>query len=114
MTEFDPVGTYVLAYQRRYGVRPVLTGKVLGQIKRTAKDIGRELFCELIQVYLQMNDPWFKQKCHDIGTFLENLNRVAVARGAGVPSVGTNWSKIASEVGESGVQLLPDPDNKTH
>lgn len=114
MTEIgDPVGTYVLAYQRRYGVRPVLTGKVLGQIKRTAKDIGRDLFCELIQVYLQMNDPWFKQRCHDIGTFLENLNKVAVARGTGV-SGGTNWSKIASEVGESGLQLLPDSDKQTH
>jgi hypothetical protein len=79
------ISQYVKAYQRRYTqkARPVLSGKVQGQIKRFVAEHPLERACELIQVYLQMPDPWFETKAHDFTTFLENLNKVGLALDTG-------------------------------
>lgn len=79
------IASYVKAYQKTYGKksRPQITGKLAGQIKNLLKTVPMDRACELIQVYCQMNDPWFKTKCHDFGTFLENLNKVSLALDTG-------------------------------
>lgn len=79
------VREYVLAYQKRYGpeTRPEITPKVAGQLKRFLASTPLPRAIELIQVYLQMDDRWFLTKCHDVTTFLENLNKVSLARATG-------------------------------
>ncbi len=79
------IANYIQAYRQRYGEksRPALVGKVQGQIKRFLGEVAIERACDLIQVYLQMDDPWFKTKCHDFGTFLENLNKIGLALDTG-------------------------------
>lgn len=79
------VATFVQAYQARYGpaARPNLVGKVQGQIKRFVTETPIDRACELIQVYCQMDDKWFTTKCHDFGTFLENLSKVGLALDTG-------------------------------
>jgi hypothetical protein len=99
------VGTYVKAYQNAYPPkdggkppRPDLSGKVQGQIKRYLQDVPIGRACELIQVYCQMEDSWFKTKCHDFGTFLENQNKVSLALDTGEdpsrPGSHIDWSKF--------------------
>lgn len=84
------IGTYVKAYQMRYGAktRPDLGGKVQGQIKRFLGDnngISLATALNMIQVYCQMDGErnWFSIKHHDFTTFLENQNAVrnALANG---------------------------------
>lgn len=79
------IGTYVKAFQGRYGSdkRPDIRGKVQGQIKSYLKDIPLLRACVLVQVYLQMEDSWFKTKYHDFTTFLENQNKIIVTMGDG-------------------------------
>jgi hypothetical protein len=79
------VAAYVRAYQARYGARarPDLQGKVQGMISRFVDQTPIERACDLIQVYCQMNDPWFLTKAHDFGTFVENLSKVGLALDTG-------------------------------
>jgi hypothetical protein len=79
------IAAYVKAFQKRYGdkARPDLGGKVQGEIKRLLKDMPIERAINLVQVYLQMETPWFKTKCYDIGTFMQNLNPIGVALDTG-------------------------------
>jgi hypothetical protein len=79
------IGVYVKSFQARYGdvSRPDLGGKVQGQIKTLLKGIPVERACSLIQVYLQMETPWFKTKGHDIGTFIQNINPISIALDTG-------------------------------
>jgi hypothetical protein len=79
------IGTYVKAFQKRYGenTRPSVTRKVAGQVKNMLLDITLDRACALIQVYLQMDDKWFVTKCHDFGSFLENLSKIGLALDTG-------------------------------
>ena len=79
------IARYVKAYQSRYGpkARPSLQGKTQGQIKRFLSETPFDRACNLIEVYCQMDDPWFKKKCHDFSTFVENLNKVSLALDTG-------------------------------
>lgn len=73
------IAAWVTAYQSRYKARPVIDGKTAGGVKRLLASVPLERACQLAQVYLQMDDPWFKTKCHDFETFAQNLNKVSVA-----------------------------------
>lgn len=75
------IGAYASAYKQRYGARPhSLTDKaVQGQIKNFLKNRNIDYAVNLIEVYLQMDDPWFKTKCHDFATFTSNINKVGLA-----------------------------------
>lgn len=79
------IGAYVTAYQTRYGpkTRPTVSGKVAGMVKRYVGEVPIDRATELIQVYCQMDEPWFVTKCHDFGTFLENQNKVGLALDTG-------------------------------
>jgi hypothetical protein len=93
------IATYVKAYEQRYpGSRPEITGKVQGQIKSIVKSLGLDRARELIQVYCQLEVPWFITKGHDFTTFMENLNVVSRARDTGqMPPDAKgviNWSQV--------------------
>jgi hypothetical protein len=99
----SPVGffitKYVQAYQKRYGekARPDLRGKVQGQIKRFVQETPTERAINLIEVFCQMDDPWFKTKAHDFGTFLENLSKIGLALDTGQQRPGVNWDELNLE-----------------
>jgi hypothetical protein len=79
------IGAYVSSFQNRYGARPDLSGKRLGQIKSLVK--GAENFdelCQLVQAYCQSDDDWFRKKMHDVQTFAENIGKVRVMMANGV------------------------------
>jgi hypothetical protein len=79
------IGSYVKAYQAKYGAkaRPDLGGKTQGGIKRLLADTPVERACDMIQVYLQMDDAWFKTKAHDFETFAQNLTKIGLALDTG-------------------------------
>jgi hypothetical protein len=85
------IGVYVLAWQKRWRgnapenklPRPDLRGKVVGNIQTFLKETPIDRACELIQVYCQMEDRWFVEKCHDFGSFLENIGKVNIALDTG-------------------------------
>lgn len=92
------VAAYVKAYKTRFGegARPedLSDPKVRGQIAQFAADhpdVDRA--CELVQVYFQMDEKWFKQKGYDFFTFRNNLALVGQAVDSGSPT-GMNWDFV--------------------
>jgi hypothetical protein len=78
------IGAYVKAFQSRYpGGRPDLSPKVQGGIKRLLAGMPLDRACAMIQVYLQLDEPWFKTKAYDFGTFEQNLSKVGLALDTG-------------------------------
>lgn len=79
------IAAYVDAYRQRYGAQtcPDLRGKMQGVMKRLATEVPIERLRLLLQTYLQMPDPWFATKCHDLVTFSENLGKVGLALDGG-------------------------------
>jgi len=92
---------YVQAYQARYGAkaRPDLRGKTQGGIKRLLGEIPLERACNLIQIYLQMNDQWFLTKAHDFGTFAENLGKVGLALDTGKHTTASEARQVDRQQG---------------
>lgn len=96
------VATYVKAYQARYGenVRPDVSPKVCGQMKRLLEYTTLDRARALIQVYCQMREPWFEKKAHDFSTFVENISKIGLAldRGEEVSHSPINWENLEREV----------------
>lgn len=78
------VATYAACFKKRYKANPAVTGKDIGILKALNKNIGTERLAGLIQVYLQMSDPWFEKKRHDIYTFNTSIQKIVVASQTGV------------------------------
>lgn len=72
------LAAYCEAFRARYGTAPVVTGVAAGQARNVVKSLGKDRAIALVQAYLTMNDAWFLQKTHDLGTFVTNLNKVLV------------------------------------
>lgn len=96
------VAAYVKAYKTRFGegARPedLSDPKVRGQIAQFAADhpdVDRA--CELVQVYFQTEENWFRTKGWDFITFRNNLSVLGQARESGSPS-GINWKKLEAEI----------------
>lgn len=77
------ISLYCEFYKKRYGANPVFTGKNTGIIKRLLKDLGYKKLTMMLQVYLQMNDQWFLKRHHDLTTFEQSLQKIAVATQTG-------------------------------
>jgi hypothetical protein len=81
--EREFIGTYVRAYGRRYGekARPecLQDNKIIGQIRNFLTNRSLARACDLIQVYLQMDDPWFVKHGHDFITFTQKINQIGLA-----------------------------------
>ncbi len=75
------ISKYREAFKTRYGCDPDVRGKVQGQIKNLLKDYPLMKAVHMVQAYCQMNGhkDWFKTRGHDFGTFIENLNPIAIA-----------------------------------
>lgn len=93
---------YDNALKARYGVKAklVITPKIAGQIKKLVADIGLIKACDLIQVYFQMDDPWFLKRGHDFGTFLNNLQKIALALDTGLENPTSNNKSISELLAE--------------
>lgn len=102
------IGSYVLAYRKRYGekARPDLGGKVQGGIKRLLSGMPLQRACEMIQVFLQMDDQWFLTKAHDFGTFEQNLTKVGLALDTGKSGGMADWERdvLAEEARKNGTE----------
>lgn len=73
------VAAYCNAFKEKYGTRPVLDGASIAEAKRIVKGVGLERSTMLVQAYLQMDDPKYLSKCHDLLSLRMDLNRVSVA-----------------------------------
>lgn len=95
----DFIDAYVLAFRGRFGEqsRPTLSGKVQGQIKQFLKDTPFNRAVNLIQVYFQMEEPWFATKCYDFTTFIENQTKIALALDTGQTSTKKKLAEIRPE-----------------
>ena len=80
------VKTYCAAFKEKYGAQPHIEPKHLGLIKTQLKAHSVEKLCEMVQVFLQMQNPFFQKRKHDLTTFCSNLNEISVARQTGVDS----------------------------
>lgn len=109
------IGAYVLAYRKRYGekARPDIGGKVQGGIKRLLGGMPLERACEMIQVFLQMDDQWFLTKAHDFGTFEQNLTKVGLALDTGKSGGMAEWERtvLAEEARKNGTERLSDANS---
>lgn len=64
-------------YKRRYSVNYRITGKDLGIIKRLLSDMTPDVFNRLCAAYVDMPDPWFMTKRHDLATLEQNMAKVS-------------------------------------
>lgn len=78
------IAAYVVAYKERYGTRPVVDSKSTGLIKNMLKNMSDEQASLLVETYLKMDgnenggrNGWFATKCHDVVTFVNNLNVIS-------------------------------------
>lgn len=75
----DVIKAYCEAFKKRYGANPLVRQKDAGEIKLLIKEFGAQKLSHLIQVYVQMEDKWFITKKHDLHTFTQNINKIAVS-----------------------------------
>jgi hypothetical protein len=90
------IGKFVEAYRTRYGplAKPDLSPKVLGQIKNFLRSTDIQRACNMIQVYLQMDDRWFVTKAHDFSTFLANTQKITLALDTGSDMGSVDWNYV--------------------
>lgn len=98
------VVAYCDAYKKKYGSHPVIDGKTAGLAKNLLKSLPLERVIDLVQAYLQMEDSFFKVRCHDFVTFTQNLNKVALAlaNGTSDPHEKDFWDKVFGRGGNDG------------
>jgi len=100
------IAGYCVRWKARYGTNPPIGPKTAGQLNRMAKDYGQSRAEELIQAYLEMPDPWFVTKRHDVSTLLANLNAVAQFRDTGRMVTRAHLEELKERVDEN---LGPQP-----
>lgn len=79
------IAVYCSAYKKRYGekARPDVGGKSIGVLKRVLRGYSEEQVATLLQVYLQLEEEWFRTKYYDLVTFETSLQRVLHAATTG-------------------------------
>jgi hypothetical protein len=95
------IGTYVKSWKQRYNAanaRPDVGGKSQGILRRCLGQYSAQQLALMLQVFCQIDDKWFNTKKHDLGTFEQNLNKVALCmeKGRSEPGVKT-WEDIVDE-----------------
>ncbi len=98
------IKAYVDAYQERYKTRPscIDDSKTWGRVGHFVKNRPMQACVHLIQVYLQLDDPWFIKKFHDLETFFQNVNKVAVSLNHGRdPLTPKTTAEIMAEMGDT-------------
>lgn len=92
------VPVYCEAFKTRYKANPHITGKDAGMLNGLLKTMSFERASDLIQVYLQIDDPWFKKMYHSVPVFFGNLNQISVALNTGKKPGETNWDELWAEI----------------
>lgn len=96
---------YCDAYKARYGIFPIIDGKAAGLAASLCRAVPVERLGSLLEAYVQMDDAWFKTRCHDFSTFSANIGKVAVALANGTqdPHEREYWRKVFGD-GEGNVR----------
>ena len=68
-------------------------GKDVGQITNALKTFSPERLTTLIEAYVQIETPWFKEKNWDWTTFFMNMQKIHGHLQRGSPD-STDWKKI--------------------
>lgn len=91
------IAAYVQAFQKKYGskARPDLGGKSIGCLNRVIKDYGPEKSAIIVGAFLEMDDEWFKKKCHDLVTLEQNVHKVILALSTGNKNPSSKQKGIA-------------------
>lgn len=94
----EVVATYVDAFRQRYKTSPAIDGACRGEVKRLLDGVGAERACLLVQAYLQLDDPKYLAKCHDLTSLRMDLQRVSVALDQGRANPNTkDWRTLVEE-----------------
>ena len=110
------IAEYAKAYKARYNASPVIDGRTQGLVKKILSAVPEKKACDLVQAFLQMNDPWFVKKAHDFVTFYENMTKVSMALQTGqdhgaAPKKKTFEELLAEQDGEkNGPRFLQTTD----
>jgi hypothetical protein len=90
------IKVYCDAYKARYGIHPPISGQTAGLARTLLRTISIDRASQLVQAYLQMDDAWFKTRCHDFATFTQNISKVAVAlhHGTSDPHEKEYWKRV--------------------
>lgn len=72
------VDVYAMEYERRYKVKPIGGNEQADRLilKDLIRKTGLDHTCDLIKLYLKMNEPWFLTKAHSLKVLRENLDLV--------------------------------------
>lgn len=102
---------YVKAYELRYKARPVIDGRTQGLVKKILTTVPEDQACDMVQAFVQMNDPWFVKKAHDFPTFYENLTKVSMSlqtgQDHGAPPREKTLEELLAEDEKNGIRILP-------
>jgi hypothetical protein len=80
----DFIRCYCANFESYYSTNPVIGRKEAGLAKNILKTISLDLAKELVQVYFQIDNPWFHKRNHDLATFSMNLSTVKIAHSTGM------------------------------
>ncbi len=94
------IAAYVTAFEKKFSCRPDLTGRTIGQIKNFMRSVPLARAVNLIEVFFQIDDKWFKTKGYDWQCFENNLAKVGIALDTGQISGQTDWNQIFKEIQE--------------
>lgn len=99
------IAAYVTAFKKRYGekARPDVGGRAQGCLKRLLKDYPADQIAMLLQVYLQMEDEWFKKNDYDLATFEAKFQRVILAGTTGTDKARGEFQR-AKELAEEKIK----------
>lgn len=105
------IAKYKTAYKARYNAYPVIDVKTQGLVKTILRSMSEEQACDMVQAFVQMNDPWFVKKAHDFPTFYENLTKVSMAlqtgQDHGAPPREKTLKELLEEDEKNGSAILP-------
>jgi len=91
------IATYVEAYKSKYGGRPEILAKDARFFSLVLKTVPLQRAKDLVQVFLQTDDPWFVKTKHRPDVFYGNLGQLGASLEAGKPLEATSGNLAALE-----------------
>jgi hypothetical protein len=67
---------YANAYKNRYGHEPIRSSKVNKQLCLFVDEVGQADAPLIAEYYLYLNDRWYQQNSHDVGTLLTKAQAI--------------------------------------
>ncbi len=88
------IGLYAEAFKKFRGGQPTIDPKDIGQLMRLLDHHSEEKLGRMVQVYVQMKDPYFEKREFDLGTFIHNINKVGLAMQTGNDNDASDFDKF--------------------